>query len=252
VGAASLPAHARRAIPPLDGEADAAVRLRLLELLLTSDDARECAQAAVDWLAEKAGELTPLQQNKLERVDSNSRHLLSIINDILDISRIEAGKMPLHLEEFELPTLLGELLAEVEPLIQKSRLQTLTEIGDMPPLLCDRQKVKQILLNLLTNAVKFTPQGSVKVRTTSDAEKREVFISVQDTGIGIAEQDRDKVFEDFRQADSSVTRENGGAGLGLSICRRLAAILGGRIELHSRLGQGSTFTLVIPRRGKRR
>jgi signal transduction histidine kinase len=199
-----------------------------------------------------SGELAPAQKNKLERVDSNSRHLLSIINDILDISRIEAGKMPLHLEEFELPTLLGELLAEVEPLIQKARLQTVTEIADMPPLLSDRQKVKQIVLNLLTNAIKFTPRGSVKVRAATDAVKREVSISVQDTGIGIAEQDHAKVFEDFRQADNSVTREYGGAGLGLSICRRLAAMLGGSIELRSKLGRGSTFTVLIPRRGKRR
>jgi signal transduction histidine kinase len=199
-----------------------------------------------------SGELAPAQKNKLERVDSNSRHLLSIINDILDISRIEAGKMPLHLEEFELPTLLGELLAEVEPLIQKARLQMVTEIADMPPLLSDRQKVKQIVLNLLTNAIKFTPRGSVKVRAATDAVKREVSISVQDTGIGIAEQDHAKVFEDFRQADNSVTREYGGAGLGLSICRRLAAMLGGSIELRSKLGRGSTFTVVIPRRGKRR
>src|SRR5207248_5022066 len=132
----------------------------------------------------------------------------------------------------------------------KSKLQTITEIAsDMPPLLSDRQKVKQIVLNLLTNAIKFTPQGSVKVRAVADPEKREISISVQDTGIGIADQDHVKVFEDFRQADNSVTREYGGAGLGLSICRRLAALLGGRIELQSRLGQGSTFTLVIPRKG---
>src|SRR5438128_6178168 len=104
-----------------------------------------------------SGDLAAPQKNKMLRVDSNARHLLSIINDILDISRIEAGKMPLHLEEFELPTLVGELLAEVEPLIQKSKLQTITEIAsDMPPLLSDRQKVKQIVLNLLTNAIKFT------------------------------------------------------------------------------------------------
>jgi signal transduction histidine kinase len=199
-----------------------------------------------------SGELTAPQKLKLQRVDSNSRHLLSIINDILDISRIEAGKMPLHYEEYEVQVLIGELLAEVEPLTQKARLQTLTEIEPMPPLYSDRQKVKQIVLNLLTNAIKFTPQGFVKVTARSDEERKEVRISVQDTGIGIAPQDREKVFEDFRQADSSVTREYGGAGLGLAICRRLAAMIDGRIELQSALGRGSTFTLVIPRKGKRR
>ena len=200
-----------------------------------------------------SGEMSAPQKQKLQRVDSNSRHLLSIINDILDISRIEAGKMPLHFEEFELRTLLNELFAELEPLIQKARLKTLTELlPGLPPLYSDRQKVKQIVLNLLTNAIKFTPQGFVKVRVRPDDERREMRIAVQDTGIGVAPQDREKVFEDFRQADNSVTREYGGAGLGLAICRRLASMLGGRIELESQLGRGSTFTLVIPRRGKRR
>ena len=200
-----------------------------------------------------SGQLAPPQTQKLQRVDSNAKHLLSIINDILDISRIEAGKMPLHFEEFDLQSLLAELLAEVEPLIQKAKLQTLTELSEsLPPLYTDRQKVKQIVLNLLTNAIKFTPQGFVKVQVTSDEQKRELLIAVQDTGIGVAPQDRDKVFEDFRQADNSVTREYGGAGLGLAICRRLATMLGGRIELESELGKGSIFTLVIPRKGKRR
>jgi signal transduction histidine kinase len=122
----------------------------------------------------------------------------------------------------------------------------------MQPLLSDRQKVKQIVLNLLTNAIKFTPQGQVTVWASCDAEQREVRIAVQDTGIGIAEQDREKVFEDFRQADSSVTRVYGGAGLGLAICKRLATMIEGHIELESKLGHGSTFTLVIPRRGRRR
>jgi signal transduction histidine kinase len=200
-----------------------------------------------------SGELPPAQKQKLQRIDSNSRHLLSIINDILDISRIEAGKMPLHPEEFELPALLTELLAEVEPLIQKARLATRIELPPaLLPLFSDRQKVKQILLNLLTNAIKFTPQGSVRAAVETSEDQREVRISVSDTGIGIAAHDREKVFEDFRQADNSVTREYGGAGLGLAICRRLANMLDGRIELHSELGRGSTFTLVMQRKGKRR
>src|SRR4051812_27702676 len=200
-----------------------------------------------------SGEMTPPQKNKLQRLDSNARHLLSIINDILDISRIEAGKMPLHLEEFELDALISELLAEVEPLIQKARLQAVFDVPEPDPLVhSDRQKVKQIVLNLLTNAIKFTPQGQVKVRVQSSEDGRELRIAVEDTGIGIAPEDHDKVFEDFRQADSSVTREYGGAGLGLAICRRLAKMLDGRIELQSTRGRGAVFTLVIPRRGKRR
>src|SRR5581483_11715635 len=134
-----------------------------------------------------------------------------------------------------------------------SKLVASTDIQPgLPPAWSDRQKVKQIVLNLLTNAIKFTSEGTVKVIARSDDERRELRISVQDTGIGIAAQDHDKVFEDFRQADSSVTREYGGAGLGLAICRRLARMLDGRIDLHSEAGAGSTFTLVLPRKGKRR
>jgi signal transduction histidine kinase len=199
-----------------------------------------------------SGELSAPQRQKMERVDSNSRHLLSIINDILDISRIEAGKMPLHFEQFDLQSLVAELLAEVEPLLQKARLQTMLDVEELPLLYSDRQKVKQILLNLLTNAIKFTPTGFVKLSAHKDSVRRELRIGVHDTGIGIAPGDREKVFEDFRQADASVTREYGGAGLGLAICRRLATMLGGRIELQSAVGSGSTFTLVLPRKGSRR
>ncbi len=199
-----------------------------------------------------SGDMSAPQKNKLLRVDSNARHLLSIINDILDISRIEAGKMPLHLEDFDLGALIAELFAEVEPLIQRARLQVFTDLQQpVPQLYSDRQKVKQVVLNLLTNAIKFTPEGHVKVVVRED-DNGEVRIAVQDSGIGIAAADQAKVFEDFRQADNSVTREYGGAGLGLAICRRLAKMLDGRIELKSQPGEGSVFTLVIPRRGERR
>jgi signal transduction histidine kinase len=198
------------------------------------------------------GELAPPQRKNLSRVDSNAKNLLSIINDLLDISRIEAGKMPLHLEDFALPSLVGEVLAEVEPLISRARLSASTEMtGELPVITSDRQKLKQIVLNLLTNAIKFTPQGSVKVTCCHDPARQEFAISVIDTGIGIAPQDLTKIFEDFRQADDSVTRQYGGAGLGLSICRRLAVILGGRIGVQSQLGCGSTFTFHVPRFGRK-
>ncbi|HWE24671.1 MAG TPA: ATP-binding protein [Myxococcales bacterium] len=198
------------------------------------------------------GELTAPQKRNLGRVDSNAKHLLNIINDLLDISRIEAGKMPLHVEQFEVTSLVAELLAEVEPLIQKAHLSASTDVApDLPPLASDRQKVKQIVLNFLTNAIKFTPQGAVGVRASYDPHKDEIAVAVQDTGIGIAEKDQQKIFEDFRQADDSVTRQYGGAGLGLSICRRLANMLDGNITVESKLGAGSTFTLHVPRQGRR-
>jgi PAS domain S-box-containing protein len=198
-----------------------------------------------------SGELHPNQRRSLGRVDSNARQLLSIINDILDISRIEAGKMPVNLTRFALRDLVAEVLAEVDPLVNRERVVVTRELGRaLPPIFSDRPKVKQILVNLLSNALKFTPQGSVTVATTLRRAKKEVWITVTDTGIGIAETDQDTIFEDFRQADNSTTRQYSGAGLGLAICRRLANILGGKITLESKVGVGSTFTLVLPTRSR--
>jgi PAS domain S-box-containing protein len=200
-----------------------------------------------------SGELQPTQERNLSRVDSNARHLLAIINDILDISRIEAGKMPLHVSAFPLPALVQEVLAELEPLIQRSKLSVRVEMPrKLPSLSSDRAKVKQIVLNLVTNAIKFTPSGAVTISAEHDARAKEVAISVRDTGIGIKAEDHDRVFEDFRQADNSPAREYGGAGLGLAICRRLAHMMEGRVGLESAAGQGSTFTLTLPVRLRRR
>ncbi|HET7341335.1 MAG TPA: ATP-binding protein [Methylomirabilota bacterium] len=195
-----------------------------------------------------SGEMTAQQRRNLERIDSNSHHLLSIINDILDISRIEAGKMPLTLVDFIVPDVIGEVLAEVEPLIARSRLAVSNELGDALPLVrSDRQKVKQIVINLLTNALKFTPQGWVKVTASYDKRQDRLAIAVADSGIGISPKDQEVIFEDFRQADDSPTRQYTGAGLGLAICRRLTQMLGGELTVRSALGEGSVFTLTVPR-----
>jgi len=195
-----------------------------------------------------SGEMSPQQRRNLERIDSNSHHLLSIINDILDISRIEAGKMPLTLVEFLLPDMIREVLAEVEPLIARAKLAVATELDEALPLVrSDRQKVKQIIINLLTNALKFTPQGWVKVTAAYDKRLDRVTMSVADSGIGISPKDQEVIFEDFRQADDSPTRQYTGAGLGLAICRRLTQMLGGELTVRSALGEGSTFTLTMPR-----
>jgi PAS domain S-box-containing protein len=195
-----------------------------------------------------SGELLPPQRRNLERIDSNSQHLLSIINDILDITRIEAGKMPLTVAEFPMPDLIREVVAEVEPLIARTTLTVTTEVDDaLPPVRSDRQKVKQIVINLLTNALKFTPQGWVTVTAACAPVAERVAITVADSGIGISPKDQDAVFEDFRQADDSPTRQYSGAGLGLAICRRLATMLGGELTVRSALGEGSTFTLTLPR-----
>ena len=199
------------------------------------------------------GPLDDEQAEGLARVDSNGRHLLGIINDILDISRIEAGRMPLRLSEFGLPELVGEVLAEVEPIVAQASVHIEATVDQrLPALQSDRQKVKQIVLNLLTNAVKFTPSGIITLSARYDPRTREVAVTVADTGIGIAAEDHERIFEDFQQADSSPTRTHGGAGLGLAICRRLATMLGGKIQLESAPGTGSTFTVVLSRRKKGR
>jgi PAS domain S-box-containing protein len=199
------------------------------------------------------GQVTEPQRKSLTRIDSNSRHLLALINDILDITRIEAGRMPLNAATFGVGELFEEVQAELEPIIKRSNLAVSTKVrGSVPALKTDRQKVKQIVLNLLSNALKFTPSGSVTMTATYDGRLRLVDIAVKDTGVGIPADDQAKVFEDFRQLDSSPARGYGGTGLGLSICRRLAHILGGSIELQSVVGKGSTFTLRLPAKAKRR
>jgi signal transduction histidine kinase len=198
-----------------------------------------------------SGEMTPHQRRNMERIDSNSQHLLSIINDILDITRIEAGKMPLTVADFPISDLIGEVLAEVEPLIARSRLEVTTRVDSaLPALRSDRQKVKQIVINLLTNALKFTAEGWVTVTAVHDADTDRVAIAVADSGIGISPKDQAVIFEDFRQADDSPTRQYTGAGLGLAICRRLASMLGGELTVRSALGEGSTFSLTVPRAPK--
>jgi signal transduction histidine kinase len=199
------------------------------------------------------GAVAESQRKSLTRIDSNSRHLLALINDILDITRIEAGRMPLNLTSFQIPELIHEVMSELEPIIKRSNLVVRAKMRrTLPALKSDRQKVKQIVLNLLSNALKFTPSGSVTIGAGYDPESRMVEIAVIDTGVGIAIEDQAKVFEDFRQLDSSPARGYGGTGLGLSICRRLSHMLGGTIELHSAPGSGSSFTLRLPARLRRR
>ncbi len=195
------------------------------------------------------GELMPPAKRQLGRIESNGRHLLTIINEILDISRIEAGRMPLQLSTVKIPELVSEVRAELEPIILRSKLAVNVQVEKgLPSLRTDRQKVKQILLNLLSNALKFTHHGSITMSAKRGRDKT-MQLSVVDTGIGIAASDHDRIFEDFRQLDNSPTRAYGGTGLGLSICRRLAQMLDGKLTVQSQVGRGSTFTLHLPTKG---
>jgi signal transduction histidine kinase len=156
------------------------------------------------------------------------------------------------MSKFKVPELVGEVKAELEPIILRSKLSITVDVPkDLSPLWSDRQKVKQILLNLLSNALKFTHQGSVMVSARPYPRERILELAVTDTGIGVAPVDQEKIFEDFRQLDNTPTRPYGGTGLGLSICRRLAQMLDGRISVRSELGKGSTFSLILPTKGRK-
>jgi PAS domain S-box-containing protein len=194
-----------------------------------------------------AGDLLPAVKRQLQRIDSNGRHLMTIINEILDITRIEAGKMPMQLSEFNLNELVPEVMTELDPVIARSKLTVTPKLcPELPMVYSDRQKVKQIIVNLLSNALKFTHEGGIQITVGYEPADRTAMVLVSDTGIGISPENHEKIFEDFRQVDDSPSRQYGGTGLGLAICRRLATALGGRISLESTMGKGSTFTLTIP------
>jgi signal transduction histidine kinase len=191
------------------------------------------------------GDLTPRQEEGLNRIQGAAQHLLALINDILDLAKIEAGRMPLHLDNVTLADIVTEISQQIEPLVKKRALSFNVEMPSTNVTLhTDRTKVKQILLNLLSNAVKFTHKGGIWVTISKDEE--DLRFDVRDTGIGIKESDLESMWEDFRQVDQSRTREFGGTGLGLSITRKLVDALGGHVFAQSVFGKGSTFTVVLP------
>jgi PAS domain S-box-containing protein len=193
------------------------------------------------------GDITPKQEEGLNRIQASAQHLLALINDILDLARIEAGKMPLHLEPVPLQEVLADITQQIDPLLNKKSLEFRLVAPDDPPVIySDRTKIKQILLNLLSNSVKFTHTGYVSL--TLEPLVDSVRMEIEDSGIGIRPQDLEEIWEDFRQVDQSRTREFGGTGLGLSITRKLIQALGGDISVVSEYGQGSTFTIVLPMR----
>jgi signal transduction histidine kinase/DNA-binding response OmpR family regulator/CHASE3 domain sensor protein len=194
-----------------------------------------------------AGNLTPEQVEYAETIRTSGNDLLTLINDILDLSKIEAGHMEVHADKFSLSNLLEDLKRTFQPLAQQKHVGLEAQIeGDCPEqIYTDRQRLEQILKNLLSNAVKFTEKGSVSLSVKAATDDRVAF-SVGDTGIGIANEQQEIVFEAFRQADGTTNRKYGGTGLGLSISRELARLLGGDIGLESQIGKGSTFTLIIP------
>lgn len=199
-------------------------------------------------LADNAqGNLTEEQVRYAETICTAGGDLLALINDILDLSKIEAGHMEIRPERIRVEQLIGDLGRTFEPLAEQKKLKFSAEIlpGSPTSLETDRQRLEQVLKNLLSNAVKFTERGEVSVRVSRTSDGRVAF-AVSDTGIGIPESQQTLVFEAFRQADSATNRRHGGTGLGLSISRELTRLLGGEIHLASEPGRGSTFTITIP------
>jgi len=191
------------------------------------------------------GPLNEEQKKQLSIVRNSAQHLLSLINDVLDISKIEAGQMKIASEDYDLPSTIEKAVGSARPMAEKKGLDLQCVISpEVGVVNGDRRRVEQVLLNLISNAIKFTDAGSVKVEC--EPEVNDIVIRVVDTGIGIKEEDMEKIFQDFRQIDSGMTRKYDGTGLGLSISKRLVELMGGRIRVTSVWGAGSTFSFTLP------
>jgi signal transduction histidine kinase len=198
------------------------------------------------------GEINPKQEEYLQDILSSGKHLLSLINDILDLSKIEAGRMELEAQPFDLPAALDNALTLIRERAARNSIALDVHVDPrIGEILADERKIKQVLLNLLSNAVKFTPEGG-KITMSAIMNGEAVAVSVADTGIGIAAEDQEAVFEEFRQVGTDYARKREGTGLGLALARRLVELHGGKLSLQSELGKGSTFTFTIPVRANGR
>lgn len=200
---------------------------------------------------ELAGPLNAEQVKQLDMVQNSARHLLALINDVLDISKIEAGEMDVSCASFDLRAVIESAVASITPQAAKKGLALSTYIEpELAPLLSelvsDRRRVQQVLINLLNNAVKFTESGTVAVDAVMVRGGRQLRLQVRDSGKGIKPENLDVLFRPFRQVETGLARQHEGTGLGLAICQRLASLLGGSIEVESRWGQGSTFSFILP------
>ncbi|MEX2684278.1 MAG: sensor histidine kinase, partial [Candidatus Sigynarchaeota archaeon] len=194
---------------------------------------------------ELVGPLNAEQKKQLGMVRDSSTHLLNLINDVLDLSKIEAGQLTAVMAPFDLRASIEKCVRTVRPLADKKGLVLETEIGqNVGSITSDQRRVEQIMLNLLSNAVKFTEKGTVRFECKMD--ENNVSIRVIDSGIGIKKADMDKLFKPFRQIDTNITRKYEGTGLGLSICKKLVDLLGGNIWVESEFGKGSTFSFTLP------
>ncbi|WP_216643852.1 sensor histidine kinase [Microcystis aeruginosa] len=234
-------------------EAEAANATKSIFLANMSHELRTPLNAIIGYsemLIEEAEELEPQEfVPDLEKIQRSGKLLLALINDLLDLSKIEAGKIDLYLETFNVNELIEGIIATVNPLVQKNNNQLILENHTSGLMLhADQAKVRQSILNLLSNAAKFTYEGNIylRIQCYSDANQEWIIFAVQDTGIGLSLEQQDRLFQPFTQADASTTQKYGGTGLGLALSRQFCRLQGGDITVSSELGKGSCFTITLP------
>ena len=246
--------------------AEAADRIKSAFLATMSHELRTPLNSIIGFtgilLQELAGPLNPEQNKQLDMVRSSARHLLALINDVLDISKIEAGQLEVVAEPFDVRTSVAKIAGIVAPLAEKKGLALRTQLaGKLGEVASDKRRVEQILLNLLNNAIKFTDRGEVALAVDEVPDFKSpggtsaqpaVRLRVSDTGIGIKSEDMATLFRPFRQIDSGLSRNHEGTGLGLAICRGLADLMGAEIRAESEWGKGSVFTFTVPVKGAAR
>jgi len=244
-----LVAERTRELAAAKEAAESADRLKSSFLATMSHELRTPLNSIIGFTGilqqELAGPLNDEQKKQLGMVAGSAAHLLALINDVLDLSKIEAGQLVVASEPFDIRPLLDHAISTIRPLAEAKHLALVTEIApDLPPVRADKRRVEQVLLNLLSNAIKFTEHGQIRVACDRDGDK--VTISVTDTGIGITPEDQEKLFKPFTQVQTGLTREYEGTGLGLSISEKLVTMMGGTIRVKSEPGRGSTFSFTVP------
>ena len=191
------------------------------------------------------GEPSEKMMGILKRLEANGKHLLGLINDVLDLSKIEAGQLVLELSDYSVQDIAQTVRSTLEPLAADKKLGFKVAVApQLPPGRGDGRRLTQVLINLVGNAIKFTDAGEVAIK--AEANNGLFHVSVHDTGPGISAADQAKLFQEFQQADNAITRKKGGTGLGLAISKRIIEMHGGKIWVESQVGQGSTFAFTLP------